>query len=213
MHQNREKIGLLRGIAVRPPRKMTPLVDLLKAGGGGKNVNDVVDGDRHTCGVFDFGVCRGPVYDSGVCKHLLSHVTRMVHTGKAKKRLFQLHIVNAGPHKPCCLGKVIRLLFGILHEKLVLRVDFFVIHHGASDMNNPDIRACRQRSVELCDALDGTLVLWQQQQQQQQQQQPRAPLPPPSLPEEPDHNLSRALEMLDAAVSYQQQEEEERRAN
>ena len=95
MHQNREKIGLLRGIAVRPTRKMMPLVDLLKAGGGGKNVNDVVDGDRHTCAVLDFGVCCGPVYDSGVCKHLLSHVTRMVHTGKAKKRLFQLHIVNA----------------------------------------------------------------------------------------------------------------------
>ena len=140
----------------------------------------------------------------------------MVHTGKAKKRLFQLHIVNAGPHKPCCLGKVIKLLFGILNEKLVLRVGFFFIHHGASNMNNPDIRACRKRSVELCDTLDGTLVLWQQQQQQQQQgqqqqQQPRAP--PPPGPEEPDHSLSRALEMLDAAMSYQQQEEEERGAN
>ena len=95
MHPFREKIGLERGIAVKPVTTMVPLANLLKRAD---------DGGRHVCAVINFGACRGPQYHTGVCKHLLSHVT---YPSAVRRRVFQLHITNMGPHKPCCPGKVI----------------------------------------------------------------------------------------------------------
>ena len=147
MHRSREKIGLEWGNAVKPVTTMVPLANLPK---------QADDGGRHVCAVIDFGACRGPQYDTGVCKRLLSHVAYL---SAVRRRVFELHIRNMGAHKPCCLGKVIRFLLGILKRRRVLRVDFLIIHHHASDMDNADIRQCRQRSTDLCAALDGTTVL------------------------------------------------------
>ena len=129
-----------------------------------------------------------------------------------RRREFQLHITNMGPHKPCCCGKVIRFLLGILKRRWFLRVDFLVIHHDASDMYNANIRQCQQQTTYLGAALGGT-VLWQPK----RQESPAVPtarsialMPPPTalLYQLVDHNRNQVLEMLDAAVLYQEQEPE-----
>ena len=200
MHRSREKIGLKWGIAVKPVRTLVPLANLPKQGD---------DGGRHICAVIDFGACRGPQYDTRVCKRLLSHVAC---PSAVRRRLFQLHITNMGPHKPCCRGKVITLLFGILKRRWLLNVDFLVIHHDASDMYNANIRQCQQQTTELCAALGGT-VLWLPKRQESPAvptARSIAPMPPPTalLYQSVDHNRKQVLEMLDAAVLYQEQEPE-----
>ena len=148
MHRSREKIGLEWGIAVKPVTTLVPLTNLLK---------QADDGGRHICAVIDFAACRGPQYDTRVCKRLPSHVSC---PSAVRRRVFQLHITNMGPHKPCCRGKVIRFLLGVTKRRWLLLVDFLVIHHDASDMYNADICQCQQQSPNLCAALGGT-VLWQ----------------------------------------------------
>ena len=199
MHRSREKIALEPGIAVKPVTTMVPLANLLK---------QADDSGGHVCAVIDFGTCCGPQYDTGVCKRLLSHVAC---PSAVQRRVFQLHITNMGPNKPCCRGKVIRFLLGILKRRWVLRVDFLVIHHDASDMYNADIHHRQQHSTDLCAALDGTAVLWQPKKQESPAVRTArlvAPMPPPTAPlyQWVDDNRKRALEMLDAAVLYQEQE-------
>ena len=134
---------------MKPVTTMVPLANLLK---------QADDGGRHACAVIDFGACRGPQYDTQMCKRLLWHVT---HPSAVRRRVLQLHITNMGPHKPCCRGKVIKFLFGILKGRRVLLGDFLGIHHDASDMDNADIRHCRHQSTDFFAALDGTAVLRQ----------------------------------------------------
>ena len=200
MHRSREKIGLEWGIAVKPVTTMVPLANLLK------QADDV---GRHICAVIDFSACRGPQYDTGVCKRLLSHVAC---PSAVRRRVFQLHITNMGPHKPCCRRKVIRFLLGILKWRWLLRVAFRVIHHDVSDMYNADISQCQQQSTDWCAALGGT-VPWQPQRQESPAVRTArliAPMPPPTalLYQLVDHNWKQLLEMLDAAVLYQEQEPE-----
>ena len=183
MHRSREKIGLEWGIAVKPVTTMVPLANLLK---------QADDSDRHICAVIDFRACRGPQCDTRVCKRLLSHVAC---PSAVRRRVFQLHITNMGPHKPCRRGKVVTFLLGILKRRWLLRVDFLVIHHDTSDVYNADIRQCQQQSTDLCAASGGT-VFWQPRRQESPAVRSAclvAPKPPPTalLYQSVDHNRKR----------------------
>ena len=199
MHRSREKIGLEWGIAVKPVTTMVPLANLLKQA-------DDTDGGRHVCAVINFGACRGPQHDTRVCKPLLSYEAC---PSAVRRRVFQLHITNMGPHKPCCRGKVIGFLLDILKRRWLLRVDFLVKHHDASNMYNVDIRQCQQQSTDLCADL-GVTVLWQPKRQESPAVRTArlvAPMPPPTalLYQSVDQHRKRVLEMLDDAVLYQEQ--------